>query len=89
MHKRQGAPQKCPKTSSLRPEAPFSYLLYLRLNPSKDYLSSEITDFNTIPKFSLKYIKIKKYFYLFYRRENSQIVLKSGISELTFAIYLS
>ena len=62
LHKRRGTPQTCYKASSLQPEAAFSYLLYLRLNPSEDYLSSEITDFSTSPKFSLKYIKIKNIF---------------------------
>ena len=33
---------------------------------------------------SLKYIKIKECFYLCYSRENSQLLLKSVISELTF-----
>ena len=50
---------------------------------NKEILSSEITDFSTSPRFSPKYINIKKkYFYLCYRRENSQLLLKSLISEL-------
>ena len=48
----QSAPQKCPKTSSLRQKPHFLISLMHRaknLNPS-DNLSSETTDFSTSPK---------------------------------------
>ena len=44
-------------------------------------VSSEITDFSTNQKFSYKCKNENIFLSLFYRKENSQIVLKSVISE--------